>query len=91
MLVEKTAQCPHKTSPKPAQKIQTSPNYSPIFAIKLTVCSESSHHYLIGVADFVQHTTDLSYKANSNIQNSNGSNIATTIKLSLTYHTLQSK
>jgi len=53
---------------KPAQKTPTSPNYSPKYTIKLTVCSESIHHYLIAVAVFVQHTTDLSYKATSNIK-----------------------
>ena len=35
----------------------------------LAVCSESKHHYLIAVT--VQHTTDLSYKATSKIQNNN--------------------
>jgi len=63
MLVEKTAQCPHETSPKPAKK---APNY----VMTLTVCSESNHHYLTVVAVFVQHTNDPSYKATSNIQNS---------------------
>jgi len=69
MLVEKPAQCLHKTRPKPPKKLQTSPNYSPKYAIKLTACSESNHHYLIAVAFFVQHTTDLSHKETSNIQN----------------------
>jgi len=72
-----------KQAPNQPKKLRTSPNYSPKYAIILTVCSESNHHYLIAVAVFVQHTTDLSYKATSNIQNDNGSNIITTIKLSL--------
>jgi len=46
MLVKKTAQYPHKTSP----------NYSPKFAIKLAVCTESNQHYHIAVAIFVQHS-----------------------------------
>ena len=69
MLVEKPAWCPHKTSPKPAKKRQTRPNYSPKCAMTLTVCSENDHHYLLAVAVFVQRTTDLSYKATSNTQN----------------------
>jgi len=40
------------------KKLQSSPNYSPKYAIKLTVCSESIHHCLIAVAVFVQHKTD---------------------------------
>jgi len=60
MLVDKPAQCPHKTSPT---KIQTSPKY----AIKLAVCSESNHPFPTTVAVFVQHTTDISYKATSNM------------------------
>jgi len=51
-------------------KPQTSPNtsklaqiISPKFAMKLAVCGESNHHYLITVAVFVQRTIDLSYKA----------------------------
>jgi len=51
------------------QKLQTSPNYNPKFAIKLAALSEGNHHYLIAVAVFVQHTTEISYKATSNIQN----------------------
>jgi len=51
------------------KKLQTSRNYSPKHAIKLTVCSEGNHHYLLALAVFVQHTTDLSYKATSNTQN----------------------
>jgi len=31
--------------------------------MKLAVCNESNHHYVIAVAVFEQHTTDLSYKA----------------------------
>jgi len=53
------------------KKLQTIPNYSPKYVIKSTVCSESNHHYLIAVADFVRHTTDFAYKATSNIQNNN--------------------
>jgi len=30
--------------------------------VKLAVCNESNHRYLIAVAVFVQHTTDLFYK-----------------------------
>jgi len=71
MLVKTTAQSLHKTSPKSAKKLQTSRNYSPKFAIKPAICSESNHHYLIVVAVFVQHTTDRFYKATSNIQNNN--------------------
>jgi len=55
MLVGKPAQCPYKNKPK---KLQTSPNYGPKYAIKLTVCSESNHQYLIAVEVFVPHTTD---------------------------------
>jgi len=58
---KKTPNVLKKTSPKPAQITQTSPNYSQKFAIKPAVCSESNHHYLIAVAVFVQHTIDLSY------------------------------
>jgi len=72
MLVEKPA--PNvliKQAQNQPNKLLTSPNYCPILVIKLTVCSESNHHYLIAVAVFAQHTTNLSYKATSNIQNNN--------------------
>jgi len=59
MLIEKPAQCP-QNKPK---ELHSSPKY----AMTLTVCSESNHHYLIVIAVFVQHTTDLFYKATSNI------------------------
>jgi len=39
--------------------------------VNLEDCSESNHHYLIAVAVFVQHTTDLSYKGTWNVQNNN--------------------
>jgi len=60
-----------KQAQKQPKLLQTSPNYNPKFAIKLAVCSESKHHYLIAVAIFVQRNTDLSYKATSKIQNDN--------------------
>jgi len=39
--------------------------------MKLAVCSESNHHYLVAVAIVVQHPTDLSYKETAKIQNNN--------------------
>jgi len=71
MLVEKQSNVLVKQTQNQPKKKQTSPNYSPKFAIKLAVWSESGHHYLIAVAIFVQHTTGISYKATSKIQNNN--------------------
>ena len=74
-----------RQAPNQPKYVQTSPNYSPKFAMKLAVCGESNHHYLITVAVFVQRTIDLSYKATWNLQINNikSHRNVTAIKLSL--------
>jgi len=85
MLVEKQPNVLIKQAQNQPKKLQTSPNYSPKFVIKLTVCSESNHHYLIAVAVFVQHTAQLTFltKQPQTYHIITSSNIITTLKLLL--------